>query len=103
MVLNLTKPLLWWGSDTLSRRVGGDKPRVLLLQLNQFTQEPIVLCVIDRGGIQHIIEVVVPFNLLSEFAGSEAHSLFCLTGFHKDQNIAHRTDVDSLPVRAFLL
>jgi hypothetical protein len=102
-VFNLPKSLFRCSSNPLSGRFRGDDLRILLLKLDQLTQQTIILAVVDGGGVQNVIEIVVPLNLLAEFDGSERCPLFVFTRFHKDQNIAYGTDVVALPVWAFLL
>ena len=53
-------------ANTLRRRVGNNELRVLLFKLTQATHETVVLGVWDLRLVEHVISIVVFFDLLTK-------------------------------------
>lgn len=55
------------GTDALSRRIGGDQVRVFQLEIEEFTEQAIILPIGNLGMVLHIVLIVVVPDLVLEF------------------------------------
>jgi hypothetical protein len=63
-------------ADSLSRRIWRCKFRVLLLELEELTEQPIVLGVRDFRRVFNVVEIVVILDLLPKIGDASGYSVY---------------------------